>query len=571
MNSETLKNKHSESKSAVVSQLFTVNDNGVFYQMEEELRWICSKLEVKALVRDKESENWGRLLEFPDDDGQLHTWAMPMEALKGSREELRGELLRQGLEIAPGGRIRNLLMEYIISTKPAARARCVNHTGWFNTIFVFPYRVFGDTKELVIYQSETPHGSYSSSGTLQEWQRHIAAYCVDNLRLILAVACSFAAMLLHPAGMESGGIHLVGESSTGKTTALRIAASVFGGVDYLHRWRATTNGLEALAALRSDTLLVLDELAQVEAKEAGEIAYMLANGSGKARANKNGTVRSRYEWRLLFLSAGEVGLAQHISEAGKKAKAGQEVRLIDMPADAGVGLGVFDSLHNFVSGAELSKMLTDACSRYYGIAALAFLERVTQTEFLQVLPDTLKTLCKRFISRHLPDNSGGQVHRVCERFALIAAAGELASDLGITDWPSGIVDHAVAKCFNAWREYRGCDGNQDNNALLTQVQAFFEAHGASRFEDLKPSTEQRVVNRVGFKYRNSLNEYEYFVLPQMFRQEVCAGFNPRWAAQILLEAGMLKPGYEGKALSTHRLGFEGVKKCYHFVKTEAIR
>ena len=78
-------------------------------------------------------------------------------------------------------------------------------------------------------------------------------------------------------------------------------------LDYLHRWRATTNGLEALASLRSDTLLVLDELSQVDPKEAGEIAYMLANGSGKARAGKTGAVRPRYDWRILFLSAGEIG------------------------------------------------------------------------------------------------------------------------------------------------------------------------------------------------------------------------------------------------------------------------
>ena len=83
---------------------------------------------------------------------------------------------------------------------------------------------------------------------------------------------------------------------------------------------------------------------------------MLANGSGKARASKNGAARSRHEWRLLFLSAGEVGLAQHIREAGKKAKAGQTVRLVDIPADAGQGYGLFDTLHGCASGAALSQI-----------------------------------------------------------------------------------------------------------------------------------------------------------------------------------------------------------------------
>ncbi len=91
---------------------------------------------------------------------------------------------------------------------------------------------------------------YRTQGTLIEWQIHVAKHCVGNSRLILAVSSAFAAMLLHHAGMESGGLHFVGESSIGKTTALRIAASVYGAPDYLHRWRATTNGIEALAMLR---------------------------------------------------------------------------------------------------------------------------------------------------------------------------------------------------------------------------------------------------------------------------------------------------------------------------------
>ena len=81
---------------------FIVNEKGVFFSDDDEKRWICSRLIVQALVRDKASENWGRLLELTDADGQVHRWAMPMEMLKGSGEELRGELLRLGLQIAPG-------------------------------------------------------------------------------------------------------------------------------------------------------------------------------------------------------------------------------------------------------------------------------------------------------------------------------------------------------------------------------------------------------------------------------------------------------------------------------------
>jgi putative DNA primase/helicase len=548
---------------------FITNERGVFYLDEKGMFRVCSKLEITALVRDKASENWGRLLEITDADGHIHPWAMPMEMLKGGGDELRGELLRLGLEISPGLRIRNLLIEYITLTKPETRARCVTRTGWYGDVFVLPNQTIGDTDEKVIYQSENPLRDYQQSGTLQAWQKSIALPSHGNSRLMFSISCAFASTLLHPAGSESGGIHFVGESSPGKTTALRVAASVFGAPDYLNRWRATTNGLEALASLRSDTLLILDELAQVDSKEAGEIAYMLANGSGKTRAGRTGNARSRHEWRLLFLSAGEVGLSQHMRDAGKKIKAGQAVRLVDIPADAGKGLGIFETLHKCESGAQLSQVLIEAASYFYGTPSIAFLNAITKPETLSKLPALIKQNCNNFLDDNLPPNASGQVHRVCERFALIGTGGEIASMLSITGWSIHEAMKAASICFQAWLEHRGGAGNHERTAVLAHVQAFFEAHGTSRFEDMQTVHPQHINNRVGFKRQTSNGENEYFVLPEMFRQEMCNGFETRFVAQVLIEAGMLNKSPEGKAQTAHRLPGEGLRKCYHFVRTEA--
>lgn len=529
----------------------------------DEKRWICSRLEIQALVRDKASENWGRLLALTDADGQIHRWAMPMEMLKGSADELRGELLRLGLQIAPGLKARQRLVEYITMTQLDTRARCVTKTGWYHDVFVLPDHTIGETPEPVIYQADNLSNPYRQSGALSEWQQHIAARCVGNSRLVLTIANAFAALLLHPVGAESGGLHLVGESSSGKTTALKVAASVFGAPDYLQRWRATTNGLESLAASRSDTLLVLDELAQVDPKEAGEIAYMLANGNGKARASKNGTARSRQEWRLLFLSAGEVGLAQHIRDAGKKAKAGQTVRLVDLPADAGQGFGLFDTLHGFDSGAAFSKTLIEATTRYYGTAAHAFLENITQPACFAQLSAAIEKLTQAFMEKNLPLSSGGQVHRVCERFALIAAAGELATQYGITGWPPGEAEQAVTQCFKAWIDYRGGAGNQERLTILSQIRRFFEMHGESRFSEWETQS-SNTSYRAGFRKVTVLG-ISYYVLPEVFREELCAGFDYRTVAQLLLKEGWLEPGEHHVAYRREYLPGIGRSRCYVFL------
>lgn len=119
---------------------------------------------------------------------------------------------------------------------------------------------------------------HESKGTLRDWQQHIAKYCVDNSRLCFCVCVGFAAPLLHLLGEENGGFNMRGPSSGGKTTALKVGLSVYGGEKMLHSWKTTTNGLESIAALHNDSLLCLDELGKLEPKIAGETAYFLANG-----------------------------------------------------------------------------------------------------------------------------------------------------------------------------------------------------------------------------------------------------------------------------------------------------
>jgi putative DNA primase/helicase len=143
---------------------------------------------------------------------------------------------------------------------------------------------------------------------------------------------AFVAPLLHLLGEENGGFNLRGPSSGGKTTALKIALSVYGGEKMLHSWRATANGLESIAAFHNDCLLCLDELGKPEPKIAGGVAYLLVNGEGKQRCDKSGFSRKKQAWRLLFLFSGEIGLPDLIRQSCQKVRGGHEVRFVDIPA-----------------------------------------------------------------------------------------------------------------------------------------------------------------------------------------------------------------------------------------------
>ena len=76
--------------------------------------FVCSPLRVKAKTRTTVGDEWGRLLEWPDDDGKLHHWPLPMELLQGDTADARRELARSGLRISPGGRARDALIAYML-------------------------------------------------------------------------------------------------------------------------------------------------------------------------------------------------------------------------------------------------------------------------------------------------------------------------------------------------------------------------------------------------------------------------------------------------------------------------
>jgi hypothetical protein len=87
---------------------------------------------------------------------------------------------------------------------------------------------------------------------------------------------------------------------------------------------------------------------------------------------------------------------------------------------------------------------------------------------------------------NVPAQADGQVVRVAARFALVAAAGELATALGILPWPAGEASVASSRCFNDWLVARGDKGPEEISAGIRQVRSFLEMHGSSRFEEAWP-------------------------------------------------------------------------------------
>jgi putative DNA primase/helicase len=455
--------------------------------------------------------------------------------------EIQRTLLSHGLRLSDNRTHLKLVAKYIHDSNPKERIRAVDKVGWHGDIFVLPDGCIGATDEEVVFTAshECAH-HLKVQGTVTSWRENVGRLCSGNHRLVFAVSCAFAAPLMSLLREPGGGFHFYGQTSSGKTTLLKVAGSVCGGGGpnkYVDSWKATANGLEALAASRNDLLLCLDELGQADPEVVSECTYALANGMGKQRMAKTTDARRRAEWRTLFLSTGEITITAHMQQVNRKMQAGQEVRTCPIPADAGKNFGIFDEIHGCASAGEFARTLSENAVLYYGAPLRALVGELVKGKMAAT--KRAESLAAAFLERNAFSRVG-EITRAASRFATAAAAGELASQFGITGWRLGEASLAAEVCFHSWLRARGTAGALDDLRLLRQIRYFLQTYGAARFQQLPMKDFDRApsLQRSGFRMLHG-GECVYLIHPEAFRDEICKGFDPRRALQLLNEGKYL--------------------------------
>ncbi|MBV1928381.1 MAG: hypothetical protein KUG81_02600, partial [Gammaproteobacteria bacterium] len=138
---------------------------------------------------------------------------------------------------------------------------------------------------------------------------------------------------------------------------------------------------------------------------------------------------------------------------------------------------------------------------------------------------------------------------------LLAAAGEYATEAGITGWPKGWATNAVKTCFYAWADLRGGTGGLENKQILDHLRLQFTKYGESKFTrwpGADASTDDhapRTMDRLGFRkteigqssdVKTGKTTDSIFYLNSVGFKELCEGINHRAAVQLLNEMGALE-------------------------------
>lgn len=552
-----------------IAQYYEINDKGVHYVGVKRDRdsgkashavplWLCGPLGVKGSGCD-DSGRQMRILQWRRaGSGDEVTAAMPNAEI-GEREGW-ARLRAGGLAVATERSAREKLAYWLQTENLHTWYEIANMTGWQHGAFVLPTgEVIGEPRGRMHFNGKPDNpAAYRQRGTLEGWRDGVGRLARGNPLAMTAVACALAGPLLSIAGEKDGiGLHLYANTSAGKTTCGDVAASVWGDPQHTKgSWNGTPLGLALMSESANDRMLYLDEIGAGNARSIGPAIYQMLNGISKVQgARDGGTVASR-SWVLSMVSTGEVAMSQYLAEGGMTPRGGQEVRLLDVPADAGVHRA-FDCLHDFATAGEFSDALTAATREHYGALGRAFVE--------WLLPRHADA--RAWIGRErermaamVPDGAAPPVRRATRKFAMLAAAAVMASHSGLTGWTEDEARAAVSEIWQRWLQVFGTE-DRDDARLIDRVEGMIEQHEHSRFVRLPLTEEIPVVhNSLGYIRVDADGRITVFVPPTTFKAEFIVGFDLKHACHVLHKAGiLLRP--KGRNAWT-RNGGRGVGQVY---------
>jgi putative DNA primase/helicase len=455
---------------------WVLNKKGVFDDRQHRMEWICGPLLVTHTIVT--NGVFGRVLVFRNKLGKIGTWIINEDELQKASQGLAQELARQGLAIRP--RQGKNLVEYVGACHPSKQCEGISELGWHHNsdndlIYALPEQVILPPQRN-LYMRWMPHGSGMTAseddhpkGSFADWQQRVSTPACQIKAGILMLSAGFASALLKFAPETINFIlNFYGKSTKGKSTALVLAASIWGNPDrYIQSWNITELAMLDLAGNYRDRPMIMDELGEGTHKDTQIVSmlYRIASGQGRTRSSATGSVTKNKRFRTIVLSSAEYSLAQAMRNTGKippdgAVHRGLDIEIIDAAAE-------LPEAHreNFI------KKLTGDCKRYYGTAGTAFVQCLVDefrdgNDLKEYLRDRGKSILADF---GLP-STDILLKRGLERFVLLTVAGELAARYGIMRTSGSFVREAIRGYAKAWHQSHSLASKQNN--LIEDIASF---------------------------------------------------------------------------------------------------
>lgn len=192
--------------------------------------------------------------------------------------------------------------------------------GWHGNVFV-PYDLSiafdGEYRFRTLFQSIQEQGEYFKWITLAKQLRSCG-----RLEPRIALAASFASVLVQPLDALPFIVDFYGQTGGGKTVTINIAASVWGNPApgaYVGNFRSTDTSLETRADMLNNFPMILDDsknASQYIRDNYETLIYNLCSGKGKARSNKDLGAAKENTWSNVTICNGENPISEFADSGG---------------------------------------------------------------------------------------------------------------------------------------------------------------------------------------------------------------------------------------------------------------
>jgi putative DNA primase/helicase len=218
-----------------------------------------------------------------------------------------------------------------------------------------------------------------------------------------------------------------------------------------------------------------------------------------------------------------------MASAGFATMAGQNIRLLAVPAIPEGHRSLVENTHRFATPAALVKHLINATQRYYGAPLPEYIKLLMENQ--EKIIDDFNDALEAQKTATLPSHADGQDNRVFDFFFTVGFAGELATKHGLTGWPSGEAASAAMTLFKQWIAHKGGFGNQEEKMLLYALRCFFQKNQYSRFvaiNEYNDADENKTIQEfIGYR-KNTPSGVVFYAYPERLkeamRKEIVADF-----------------------------------------------
>lgn len=483
------------------NQQFLLTLDGLFIQDTEKANATPERYcgFIRPISHFSTDETCGLEVEIKDRGGRPKTVAVDFGDIVDGGATVQRQLARAGLVFyKTQGRntkppINDFLNLYAIERREVLTAvEVVTKGGWAPEFdaFLFDNVTLGKGGSKVKLSPKTKAAKLTEIGTVKDWGATMGEYARRSSIMRFAAYVALAAPLVQIVGRQTTIFHLFGESSKGKSTALYVAASIYGSsADYVSSWRSTKSNQTTRAIKHNNLVLCLDELKQ-GANALDSSAYDICNEIDKGRDNANGTDREQRRWSLFVLSTGEAtldGIRSRASVGVSDSATGEHVRFVEIPATDG-DMGVFDVVDTSTSTDEGRRRLVDAIKQCPNCGAVGreFIEHVIR-EIADKGLDGFKKEAVEWMDGFISGCGAIGTHeaRVLSAFAVVAYAGRLAKSWGLVPWDEGDAERVARGAFRAWLS-SGESIEARNEEILSNVRS-----DPNRFQDF--------YDKIGYK------------------------------------------------------------------------